>query len=241
MVHAYLITGGDDKIRILKAQEIANDILGETTDFSIKQPDIIVIDEPDSIKISQVRDLKKKLQLKPYSLTYKIAILKNADQLTLPAQNALLKTLEEPPENSIIILTAPKEDLLLKTILSRCQIVKLPVKVGEFFFDETELKASLQETLKIIKANSGKRLVFAEGFSGNREKALDFLNLQLFTWRKIIHRRFLEEEKAEKRQLLSPDEIIRTTRNIQQAKEMIDQQANHKLVIENLLLSYPEG
>ncbi len=81
-----------------------------------------------SIKIDLVRELKQKLNLKPWSGTKKVTIIYNAHHLTNEAQNAMLKILEEPLEDTIIILACPNENLLLPTIISRCEIVRIESK-----------------------------------------------------------------------------------------------------------------
>jgi DNA polymerase-3 subunit delta' len=78
----------------------------------------------DSIKIEQVRQLKKDIYLKPYEAKIKTFIIDDADKLTLEAANALLKILEEPPRDSLIILVTSKPQLLPETIVSRCRRLK---------------------------------------------------------------------------------------------------------------------
>lgn len=75
--------------------------------------------------IEQARKIKEHFSLKPYSSIGRAVVLENAASLTPEAQNALLKTLEEPPLNAILILGASSEAKFLPTILSRCQIVNL--------------------------------------------------------------------------------------------------------------------
>ncbi len=88
---------------------------------SISPFDIIYLGENcGSIKIEQIRELRQKLNLKPFQGTNKATIIYNAQNLTPEAQNSLLKTLEEPPFDTVIILVAPNENLLLATIVSRC-------------------------------------------------------------------------------------------------------------------------
>lgn len=83
-----------------------------------------VEDAGDSIKIEQVRQLKKDIYLRPYEAKIKTFIMDDADKLTLEAANALLKILEEPPRDSLIILVTSKPQLLPETIVSRCQRLK---------------------------------------------------------------------------------------------------------------------
>jgi len=77
-----------------------------------------------SIKIEHVRQLQKDIHLKPYEGKQKVFIIDNAHNLTAEASNALLKILEEPPPESLIILISAKPALLFKTIISRCKMMK---------------------------------------------------------------------------------------------------------------------
>ncbi|MFR5131726.1 MAG: ATP-binding protein [Terrisporobacter sp.] len=87
-------------------------------------PDCIrVKPEGNSIKIAQIRNLQSDIVIKPHK-KYKIYIIDKAEKMTVEAQNALLKTLEEPPEYAIIILVTNNKEGLLPTIRSRCEIVK---------------------------------------------------------------------------------------------------------------------
>lgn len=93
------------------------------------QPDIkwITHEKPASIGVDDVREqLVGDIQIKPYSSRYKIYIIDEAEKLTQQAQNAILKTIEEPPAYGIIMLLTANADLFLPTILSRC--IRLDVK-----------------------------------------------------------------------------------------------------------------
>lgn len=98
-------------------------------------PDVTIVEpaennDKDTLKIEDVRQLQRDLALKPHECRYKITVLGDFDRATTSAANALLKTLEEPPAHVILILTAPRVDSLLPTIVSRCQVVSLrPVPV----------------------------------------------------------------------------------------------------------------
>ncbi len=91
---------------------------------SHNHPDFLYI-EPDgnSIKIEQIRYLQRKIQEKPIISDRKVYIINDADKMTKEAQNCLLKTLEEPPEYSTIILIGSNENAFLNTIKSRCMII----------------------------------------------------------------------------------------------------------------------
>ncbi len=89
-------------------------------------PDIheISTQDSDEIKIEQVRDLKRSINLRPYEAKKKVFIINDAHRLNPESSNALLKVLEEPPGNSLIILITAKPQLLFKTIISRCQLIR---------------------------------------------------------------------------------------------------------------------
>lgn len=82
--------------------------------------------EPDGafIKVNQLRELQRELSLRPYEAPRKACIIQSAERFNLSAGNSLLKTLEEPPGDAILILLTENADMLLPTIRSRCQIMK---------------------------------------------------------------------------------------------------------------------
>lgn len=88
-------------------------------------------EKPNTISIDEIREqLINDVMIKPYSSPYKIYIIDEAQKLTLQAQNALLKTIEEPPAYAVVMLLADNPDALLPTISSRC--VQLNLKpVGD--------------------------------------------------------------------------------------------------------------
>ena len=113
-------------------------------------PDIITVthEKPGSISIDEVREqVVHDVDIKPYCSPYKIYIIPDAEMMTVQAQNALLKTIEEPPEYAVILLLTSNIDSLLPTIRSRC--VRLDLKV----VDDGLVKKYLMEHLQ---ASSGR-------------------------------------------------------------------------------------
>jgi len=98
-------------------------------------PDIKLLEYPDvkNIKIDDIRnDVEKQVYLSPYESEYKVFIVDGAERMNINAQNAFLKTLEEPPKQSVIILITSAEHLLLRTIRSRCQSIHFtPLAIPE--------------------------------------------------------------------------------------------------------------
>ena len=85
-------------------------------------PDVLVVEPGDTgaIKIEQVREIVDRAAYRPFEGRRRVVIVDEADALVPPAQNALLKTLEEPPPSSVFILVTPRPDVLLPTVRSRC-------------------------------------------------------------------------------------------------------------------------
>ena len=131
MSNAYLFSGPQGVGKFLLAKEFSKQILGVTPENS---PDFMVVEPKKneiSIKIDQIRKLKTDMSIKPNG-RYKIYIIDGAEYMTDQAQNALLKTLEEPSTYGIIILITKNEQTLLQTIRSRCLEVKFaPLMVDD--------------------------------------------------------------------------------------------------------------
>ncbi len=88
-------------------------------------PDVRLLDGTDPLKIDDIRTLQRDLSLSPYEGYYRVVLLANFERATTAAANALLKTLEEPAAQVVLILTAIDPGGLLPTIVSRCQVVAL--------------------------------------------------------------------------------------------------------------------
>lgn len=89
-------------------------------------PDVRILDAPDqTLKIGEIRDLQRELVLSPHEGRWRVAVLSDFERATLEAANALLKTLEEPPDQVALVLTATQAGVLLPTIVSRCQMLSL--------------------------------------------------------------------------------------------------------------------
>lgn len=168
LVHAYLLEGqtGLGKKRI--AYQLAKGICCRAEGsrpcnqcISCKKlehgnhPEIKWLKEEGSIKIEAIRLLQRDLQLKPYEGTQKVYIICDADKMTPQAQNALLKTLEEPPEYATIILLTTNATSLLPTVVSRCQVMKLlPVAIEKIQTYLVKEKGIEENEAKVVGALS---------------------------------------------------------------------------------------
>jgi DNA polymerase-3 subunit delta' len=140
MRHAYLFTGPSQigKTTLARAFAMTLNCTGETPPCGecrackliAKEghPDITTIEaeeEGGTLKIDLVRGLQQIVALRPYEARYRVAILKRFHEANPNAQDALLKTLEEPSPHTVLIVTANSADSLLSTIVSRCQPLRL--------------------------------------------------------------------------------------------------------------------
>jgi len=156
--HAYLFTGpdhvGKSTMAIRFAQAIncresaaSGEPCGACRNCSLiagqQHPDLHVLQREEgrtSIRIEQVRQLQYSLSLAPYEADRRIALLPEFHDATYHAWNALLKTLEEPSERVVLLLTAPSTDMLLPTIVSRCEVI--PLRQVETSLIEAALQAA---------------------------------------------------------------------------------------------------
>ena len=131
-------------------------------------PDIIMVshEKPGTISIDEIREqVINDVAIKPYCSPYKIYIIADAEMMTIQAQNALLKTIEEPPEYAVIMLLTSNADSLLPTIQSRC--VRLDLKV----VDDSLVKKYLMEHLHIPDYQAEIDASFAQGSIGRAKEA----------------------------------------------------------------------
>ncbi len=175
---------------------------------SNNHPDFHLI-KPDGagIKISQIRELQKKLAFPPFEAKTRVILLPDIhDTMRRPeVANALLKTLEEPPENTILILTGDEAGIILPTILSRCQVVPftpLPLEEVAALLDDLDHQQAM--TLAAI----------AEGSPGRarHHQQTEFLEL-----RKTIIETLTDTEKN------NPDLVNNVYTMAQQASDLKDE------------------
>lgn len=105
-------------------------------------PDVAVVEPPLGkrwLPIESVRELRHTVNLAPYEGRWRVVVLPGAERMEAEAVNALLKTLEEPPEQVVLILTCEEPDLLLPTLVSRCQLIPMSPLGAE------EVRAALVE------------------------------------------------------------------------------------------------
>ena len=147
----------------------------QQSQITSNNPDLFVLDE-EKIGIAQIKQLIKHLSTKPFGKTAKSAVIFEGSNISPDAQNALLKILEEPPEESVILIGADSETRLLPTILSRCKIINLASHIsgGSVNFDLDELiNKSIGERFEIVEKASDKEKLLNDLVESYREKVLN--------------------------------------------------------------------
>ena len=215
--HAYLFSGLAGIGKKLVAMRLAKSLQCEAIDNKPcgiclpckkiedgNHPDILMV-EPDGqfIKVDQIRELQKKLGYKPFEGKATVCIIDGADKLNISAANSLLKTLEEPPARTHLVLIAENIRMVIPTILSRCQRINfspLPVEDVEVILKKDESFGG--EDIKTIAAMSGgspgKALSMAGAFPMEEKDLL----LKDFSSINSVEKAFLLAEK-----LIAKDQV----------------------------------
>lgn len=153
--------------------------------MSKNQPDIIYVshEKPNTISVDDIRaQVNNDVAIKPYSSKYKVYIINEAEKMTPQAQNAILKTLEEPPAYAVIMLLVSNVNTLLPTILSRCVVLNMkPVRdelVKQFLMEELQIpdyKANVCVAFARGNVGKAKLLASSEEFENVKSEALSLL------------------------------------------------------------------
>lgn len=174
--HAYIINGPEKSGKMMLAEAFAAALQCERGEaepcmecHSCKQavgrnqPDIIYVrhEKPNTISVDDIRtQLNNDIVIKPYSSKYKVYIVDEAQKMNVQAQNALLKTIEEPPAYAVIILLTTNADSFLPTILSRCVTLNIKAVADE------EIKKFLMSQYQIPDYQAEVCVAFAQGNVG---------------------------------------------------------------------------
>lgn len=302
--HAYLFTGPDQIGKTTLATTFTQALNCTESDApcgncractlisSGKHPDLAVL-TPEAnargkltIKIEAIRTLQRSLQLSRIEAKYKVAIIERFDTTTIGAANAFLKTLEEPPQNVILMLTAVDADTMLDTIRSRCHVLNLrPLptdtirntlisqganpttaqalaqqangRIG-WAIQTTQNPDTLTKTTdaltllqEIIAEDTVGRFKHAETLAKKPENLAFLLNTWTSLWRDTVISALGQPPSSLSNLALleTIGSIVTTTplpalqASLTQTQESLDylgRNANTRLVLENLFLTYPQ-
>lgn len=223
---------------------------------------IVDIEGKECIHIEQIQHLIAWLVLMPTPGTHRVILILEADKMTNDAANCFLKTLEEPPFDTLFILTSSRSDYLLPTIRSRCQIVPfnylnasqiqdIVIDAQDSFLlgspgDIMRLRESdmFDTTLEIFK-----QAPMDDGTAVKTARELERKNLSGFfyelmlLYRQVLYHKLglrgdmpFEKEIVEKGRSLSSDDVIALIAELNDCINSLDQNAHHLLLVANILL-----
>lgn len=172
MMHAFLFIGTTANIRQQKIQ-------ARITGWNISPFDVITLaPKEEHISIDEVRELKRRLTLTPMKSDYMIGIIYQAKSMTIEAQNAILKLLEEPPPRVRLFIESENTNMLLPTIVSRCEVVRVsgvkdvPVQIP---------------LAALMNAAIGERLTMLDAYTKDRVQAKSFVEEALASGETMLH------------------------------------------------------
>lgn len=191
-------------------------------DLTNPHPNLLWLEE-EKLGIAEARQVIVHLALKPYQGQSQGVVILQADNLTEEAQNALLKTLEEPPLESIIILGATTEDNFLPTVLSRCQVAGSESRTKNLELGEKDQ----QQFEKLINSDLEQRFQLIEKLE-DREKFLEKMV--------IYFRRKLLKNSAGAATIPPQGWNLEFTRDLLLAQKWAKQNVNIRAILEYLML-----
>lgn len=167
---SFIVTSTEQKKRREYIQKYCKKLSIDSLDITTIQKDTALKQNINTIGIEEIKNMQKKLFLKPIKSPTKAVIIEDAQLLTTQAQNALLKVLEEPPDHTIIVLSSDSKETLLPTIISRCRIIELEEKKEKLSDGEMQEMTELIENLP--KMPVGEKFKKAEALAKDKEKAI---------------------------------------------------------------------
>ena len=196
--HAYILNGEKGSGKKTLAAVVAKSLQCESGEAdpcgtcksclqaeSGNQPDIIWVthEKPNVISVDEIRtQILNDIELKPYSSRYKIYIVPDAQLMNTQAQNAILKTLEEPPEYAIIMLLTNNVDKFLQTIISRCSVLNFrpvePLHMVDYLVNQIGIdREKARFCTDFAQGNLGKavRLAISPDYNEIKEDSLRLL------------------------------------------------------------------
>lgn len=181
---SFIVVSSDKKKRGEYVQDFAAKYEINHFDITIIEKDFSDKKSTQSIGIEDVKQMQKKIFLKPIKSKNKLVVIEDAQLLTPEGQNALLKVLEEPPANTFMLLSTTSREALLPTIISRCQVIELEES-------EMKLKDKDREELSAFLTNLpemtiGEKLKLAEKLAKDKDKANVWIEKLMFVTREKV-------------------------------------------------------
>lgn len=203
--------------QICKRRDYINQLL-QQANLNFTHPDVLFFDEVEKLGIEKIRKIQDFFNLKPYQTKQPALVIISSENLTPEAQNSLLKILEEPTHESLIILGAEREEQLLPTILSRCQIINLKHEDK----NNQQLLEEYQPTIKkLAKADIEERFQIIDKITDKEA----FLTVLLIYY----HQHLVDLQ----------DKEVDFLKDLMRAEQWVRQYVNPRAILEYLMLKMP--
>ena len=186
-----------------------------------------------SISIGKTRIIKAWSLTKPYFSQHKLVVIYDAHLLTTEAQNSLLKILEEPNESLNIVLTTNKHELLLPTVISRCELVLFSGPFEQLSGIENRVSSAEGQgnlTDKILSDLIEIQRIFLEIKKQNKKEQFAIINNFLIS-RVLDQRKFMLHGN-------SPRKALKNIQLVHETKKMLESNVNTRLALENLVINF---
>ena len=220
-MHAYIIEAPteEERRRVIRAY---------CDDWNVQPFDTIeLIPEELSIGIEAVRRFRSRLALVPTSSPWTVGIVGNATLLTIPAQQALLKTLEEPPPHVKLILSTPSATRLLPTIVSRAHIIR----VTQQKTTDAENPVTVPAIFALQKSSHGQRLLAIDGYAKTGDEARLWIGHATMALQAFIETRSVSAGERERAAHLLRRFLLGLT--------LMEKNITPKLVLDRIFLENP--
>jgi DNA polymerase-3 subunit delta' len=185
---------------VAKAESVSEDLIAEWREFVIKNPFFSVNQWFNSLEMgnaqggifaSEASEIIRKLSFKPFEADYKIMIIWLPERMAPVTSNKLLKMIEEPPEKTVILLVSDEPDKLLPTILSRCQLVKIPAfgndELMQYLLSSCNQTAEkVADLARVANGNILRALSLIRDEEVNAANLNRFKNLMRFAWKRDV-------------------------------------------------------
>jgi DNA polymerase-3 subunit delta' len=180
---------GEDPIAKLSDDEIS--IIREQINLKAQNPyHPVSIPKANTIKVNSIREIRRESSLSAFGKGKKVFIIIDAETMNDESSNAILKTLEEPHEDTLLILTTSNPDALLPTLVSRCQHIRFDSLSDDIIIEALQERkgippAQAKTIARLVNGNYSRALQYIDAsFHERQEYAVDFLRSMLFKSRR---------------------------------------------------------
>lgn len=205
---------------IIDRQKKITQIL-DSLKLNLTHPNVLYLTDDQRLGIENLSQVKQHLNLKPYREGSQVVVIESAQNLTPEAQNSLLKILEEPPAQGLVILASNSESMLLPTIISRCQVENLLDQNKDWSEQEAKYQ---QQITKLQNSSTEERFKFVEKL----EEKEDFLKTLVSFFRKEL----IKNPKSEN--------VTSFLKDLAWGEKLMAQNINQRAILEYLMLKLPD-